>query len=346
MTGIASVGLDIAKEVFQVYGAGKIGNEVVNRRFRRAEIASFFEKLPPCIVGIEACNSGHYWARTISAFGHDVRLIHPHYVKQFVKRGKTDAIDAEAINEAALRRGMRFVPVKTAEQQATTMIFRARNLMVRQRIQAANALRSHLAELGIVTRTGLANLKVVSHAVRHDDFGVLPDAAKSSLELIVQQIEQLSEQVRQLDRQILTLANRDSDMQRLMTIPGIGPITAAAIKTSVVDIKDFKSARHFAAWLGLTPKVYSSGGHTVLGRISKMGDRTLRSLLVSGATSALRVAKADERTGQWLLRLRERRPFKVAAVALANKMARVVWALLAKGGTYRTLPLALADNGR
>lgn len=340
MNSITNIGLDIAKDVFHVFATNREGIPVISRKLKRGDVMPFMAKVPPCTIGIEACNTGHHWARALSALGHTVKLIHPHYVKSFVKRGKSDAIDAEAINEAVSRRGMRFVPMKSVDQQATTMIFRARTLLVRQRIQASNALRNHLSELGIIANAGMHNVKILVAIVRDREKHGLPKAALVALDIIVHQIENLAAQIHALDREILRLARADEDMRRLMTIPGVGPVTAAAVRTAVVDPKAFKSAKHFAAWLGLTPKISSSGGTTVLGRISKMGDGTLRSLLVSGATSAIRIAKGDEQTGRWLLRLKERKPFKVVAVALANKMARIIWALLVKGGIYNKSPFA------
>jgi transposase len=332
MSKTIAVGLDIAKNVFHAFGTNADGEPTVNRSLRRTEVIAFFERLPRALIGMEACGSAHHWARVLVALGHDVRLIHPSYVGPLVKRGKTDAIDAEAIAEAVTRKGMRFVPVKSAAQQATGMLFATRTLIVRQRIQASNALRTHLSELGIVATVGLSNVKGLIEIVR--DEHSLPELAFNALEHLASQIESFGRQISALDKQILALARRDPDMHRLMTIPGVGPVTAAAIRTAVPDISGFRTSRHFAAWLGLTPKVYSSGGSTYLGRISKMGNRALRTLLVGGATSALRVAKDDTVTGRWLLRLRQRRPYKVVAVALANKTARVIWALLTKGGEY------------
>lgn len=336
MATITTIGLDIAKDVFHVFATDCDGVSVLSRKLKRSDVIPFFGKLSPCTIGIEACNTAHHWARSLSALGHTVRLIHPSYVKPFVKRGKTDAIDAEAINEAISRRGMCFVPVKSTDQQAITMIFRARTLLVRQRIQASNALRNHLAELGIIANSGMHNVKHLMGIVRDTDQDEIPKAAITALDVMAHQIDGLTAQIEALDREILKLARSDHDMRRLMTIPGVGPLTAAALRTAVTDPAAFKSARHFAAWLGLTPKISSSGGTTVLGRISRMGNGTLRALLVNGATSAIRVAKSDELTGRWLLRLKERRPFKVVAVALANKMARIIWALLTKGGVYKT----------
>lgn len=334
MENVATIGLDIAKDVFQVHGAAADGTPLFNRKLRRAEVLSFFKSLPKCVVALEACGTAHHWARCIAELGHEVRLIHARYVKPFVKRGKTDVGDAEAINEALARKTMRFVPVKSIDQQAAAMIFRARSLFVRQRTQAINALRSHLAELGIVTGRGHANARSLTRLVGNESENGLPASAGFGLQQIVKQIEFLDRRIGELNSEILAQAKHDDTTQRLMTIPGIGPISAVAIKSLVPDPDGFKSARHFATWLGLTPKSHSSGDRHVLGRISKMGNTQLRSLLVSGAMVVLRNAKDDDKTNPWLSRLKNRRPFKVAAVALANKTSRIAWALLVKGGAY------------
>lgn len=334
---VATIGLDIAKNVFQVYGADNDGAPLFNRKLRRAEVLDFFERLPRCLVGLEACGTAHYWARCIAEFGHDVRLIHTAYVKPYVKRGKTDAYDAQAIAEAVTRKTMRFVPIKSADQQAATMIFRTRTLFVRQRAQATNALRAHLAELGFIADTGLARFKSLAAAVRGVEGTGLPKAARDALEEIVQQIERLSERVKKLDVEIAARANHDEDMRRLMTIPGVGPHIAGAVKAMVPDLSGFESARHFAAWVGLTPKSHSSGGNVLLGHISKMGNRVLRSLLYLAGVTVLGTVKDDSPMVRWSKRLRARRPFKVAAVAVANKLARIIWALLMKGGVYNRI---------
>jgi transposase len=327
--------LDLAKNVFQVHGADVDGSPLFNRKLRRAEVLRFFERLPPCLVGLEACGSSHYWAREIVALGHDVRLIPPVYVKPFVKRGKTDAADAEAISEAVTRKTMRFVPVKSADQQAAGMMLKTRALLVRQQTQAINALRAHLSELGVIASGGPAKVAALIEIVRDQADARLPKAARFALAEIATQIEALTRQIDKLEREIVADAKRDADMRRLTTIPGVGAIIAASIKALVPDPDGFKSGRHFAAWLGLTPKPHSSGGKERLGGISKMGNPMLRSLLILGATSVLRRAKGNDKAPQWLTKLLARRPFKVAAVALANKTARIIWALLVKGGIYR-----------
>ena len=340
MKQITTIGLDLAKQIFQIHGADAEGTPIINRKLRRAEVLRFFEKKPPCLVGIEACGSSHYWAREIAALGHEVRLIPPAYVKPFVKRGKTDAADAEAISEAVTRKTMRFVPIKSAEQQAAAMVLKTRGLLVRQQTQAINALRAHLSELGIIAGAGAAKVAGLIEIVRDETDARLPKAARFALTEIADQIEALTRQIEKLEREIVAEAKRDDDMRRLATIPGVGAITAASIKALVPDPGGFRSGRHFAAWLGLTPKPHSSGGKERLGRISKMGNPKLRSLLVLGATSVLRHARGNANAPKWLSALLARRPFKVVAVALANKMARIIWALLTKGGTYRGMEAA------
>ena len=340
MKHISTIGLDLAKNVFQVHGADAEGVPVFNRKLRRGEVLRFFEKLPPCLVGMEACGSAHYWAREIAALGHDVRLIPPVYVKPFVKRGKTDAADAEAISEAVTRKTMRFVPVKSADQQAAAMVLKTRALLVRQQTQAINALRGHLSELGIIAAIGTAKVAELIEIVRDEGDVRLPGAARLALAELADQIEVLTGQIDKLERGIVGEVKRDGDMRRLLTIPGVGAITAASVKALVPDPAGFKSSRHFAAWLGLTPKSHPSGGKERLGGISKMGNSTLRSLLVCGATSVLRRVKGNEKAPQWLTGLLGRRPFKVVAIALANKNARIIWVLLTKGGTYRNTGVA------
>jgi transposase len=337
---ITTIGLDLAKQFFQVHAADAEGTPILNRKLRRAEVLRFFEKQPACLVGIEACGSAHHWAREIGALGHEVRLIPPAYVKPFVKRGKTDAADAEAISEAVTRKTMRFVPVKSAEQQAAGMVLKTRALLVRQQTQAINALRAHLSELGIIAGIGTTKIVGLMAIVRDETDKRLPKAARFALTTIADQIEALALQINKLERELVAEAKRDQDMRRLTTIPGVGAITAASIKALIPDPSGFKSGRHLAAWLGLTPKPHSSGGKERLVGISKMGNPELRSLLVLGATAVLRYVRGNANAPKWLSDLLGRRPFKVAAVALANKMARIIWALLTKGGVYRGLERA------
>jgi len=341
MQQITTIGLDLAKQVFQVHGAEADGSPVVSRKLRRGDVLPFFKKLSPCLVGMEACGEAYYWAREIAKFGHDVRLVPPSYVKPFVKRGKTDAADSEAICEAVIRKTMRFVPVKSADQQAAAMVLKTRELLVRQRTQAINALRAHLSELGIIAGTGPAKIATLIEIVRDGEDARLPPAARFALSELANQIEWTKQRIDKLERAIVIEAKRDEDMRRLVTIPGVGVIIAASIKALVPDPHGFKSGRHFAAWLGLTPRSHSSGGKERLGRISKMGNSTLRSLLIIGATAVLKHVRHKADAPKWLVAILARRPFKVVATALANKMARIIWALLTKGGTYRKSGLAI-----
>ena len=335
MKQITTIGLDLAKQVFQIHGADAEGAPIFNRKLRRAEVLRFFEKQPACLVGLEACGSSHYWAREIAALGHEVRVIPPAYVRPFVKRGKTDAADAEAISEAVTRKTMRFVPIKSAEQQAAAVVLKTRGLLVRQQTQVINALRAHLSELGIIAAIGTTKVAGLIEIVRDATDARVPTVARFALTILADQIEALFAQVVKLAREIVAGAKRDEDMRRLTTIPGVGPITAASTKALVPDPGGFKSGRHLAAWLGLTPRSHSSGGKERLGGISKMGNPELRSLLVLGASSVLRRVRGNDKAPKWLNALLTRRPYKVVAVALANKTARVIWALLTKGGTYR-----------
>lgn len=333
MAEIAIVGLDLAKNVFQVHGVNKAGAVVLRRQLRRGQVEAFFESLPACLIGMEACASAHHWARTLISQGHEVRLMPPAYVKAYVKRGKTDAADAEAIAEAVTRPTMRFVAVKTKAQQAVLMLHKTRDLLVRQRTMTINALRGHLGEFGIVAQQGHAGVKAALE--RLPDLGEqLPPFALEALSALAAQIAALDARIEELERQILTWHREDETSRRLATIPGIGPITASALAASVPDPSLFKSGRQFAAWLGLTPKAHSTGGKERQAGISKMGDGYLRRLLVIGATAVLRMARQRGSGGAWLQRLLERKTPKAAAVALANKTARIAWALMARNEDY------------
>lgn len=339
MEEMTIVGLDIAKQVFQVHGIARDGRVVVRRSLRRSEVLRFFSKLSRCVVGLEASGGAHHWAREIGLLGHNVRLIPPNYVKPYVKRGKTDAIDAEAICEAVSRPTMRFVPVKTIECQASQMALRSRDLLVRQRTQTINALRGHLAELGIVAAKGLAKADTLAAVVLDDADERVPMSARKALSVLVDQLRSLTDRIQQLERDIVADVRASQTGCRLTTIPGVGPITAATLQALAPDPAAFASGRHFAAWIGLTPRSNSSGGKERIGRISKMGNPALRSLLVAGATAVIMHARRGRPMSTWLRRLLGRRPPKVVAIALANKMARIAWALLAKGGVYnRGLP--------
>lgn len=333
MNDVSMIGLDLAKGVFQVHGIDAAGDVTVRRQLRRGQVLGFFAKLPPCLVGIEACASSHYWGRELTALGHEVRLLPPAYVKPYVKRGrKNDATDAAAICEAMASKGMTFVPVKTPEQQAGLMLHRARRLLVTQRTMLANAVRSHLAEFGIVEAQGEAGLgRLIALAVDASD-PALPAAAREALAMLAAQLKDAEVKIDALDREILAWHRADEASRRLATIPGIGPVIASAIVATIGDPARFRTGRDFAAWLGLVPSQHSSGGKTTLGPITKMGDRYLRSLLVLGATAMLR--RKNSGYGPWLARLLARKPARQASVALANKMARIAWAILAQGGVY------------
>lgn len=336
---ITTIGLDLAKSVFQAHGVDETGATILVKRLHRKQMLPFFSKLSPCLIGVEACGTAHYWARTLTAMGHEVRLIPPSYVKAYVKRGKSDALDAEAICEAVRRPTMRFVPVKTIEQQSILMIHRARSLLVRQRTMIANALRAHLAKLGLVTNPGIANLaKLAEHAL--SDENTLPAYARTSLRALVRQIMALNDEIAALDRQLMAWHAESEASRRLTGIPGLGVITATALAATVTDPDQFRSGRQFAAWLGLTPQQHSTGGKTRLGGISKQGDRYLRRLLVVGATAVIRHTK-DKPTpmASWIRKLLEKKPFRLVSVALANKLARIAWVVLTRKEAYRPYEL-------
>ncbi|MCC7105935.1 MAG: IS110 family transposase [Chloroflexi bacterium] len=333
---ITTIGLDIAKRVFQAHGVDAAGCAVLRRRLGRSEVLDFFRALPPCLVGMEACGTAHHWARELQALGHQVRLIPAAYVKPYVKRGKTDAADAEAICEAVTRPTMRFVPVKTAEQQAVLVLHRTRDLLVRQRTALVNALRGHLAEFGIVAPQGMSRVADLLAVLLGEDETTLPPLARQALRGLAAELEALGKRVEEIEAAILVWHKESDASRRLAAIPGIGPITASAIVATVgEEVSNFASARHFAAWIGLVPKQNSTGGKPRQGSISKAGDRYLRRLLVLGATAVIRHTRIKAREG-WLADLIERRPTMVAAVAQANKTARIVWALLARGESYRS----------
>ena len=339
MGEVTTIGLDLAKHVFQVHGVDAEGATVLRKQLRRNQVLAFFSRLPRCLVGLEACATAHYWARELRALGHEVRLMPAQYVKAYVKRNKNDAADAAAICEAVTRPSMRFVPVKTVEQQSALMLHRTRDLLVRQRTQLINAIRAHLAELGLVAARGREGVQSLIALVR-DKVSQLPDLARSALQAMLSQLDSLGRQIANIERHLQAQHRVNEVSQRLETIPGIGVIGATAIAATVTDPKVFKSGREFAAWIGLVPRQNSSGGKERLGSISKQGDRYLRRLLVIGATAVIRQARTHPDKHPWLLQLLARRPAKVVAVALANKTARIAWAVLARGGTYRAPALA------
>ena len=330
---IAVVGLDLAKRVFQVHAIDADGRVVARRKLRRSEVIPFFSSLPPCVVGIEACASAHHWGRELMELEHEVRLMPPAYVKPYVKRGKTDAADAEAICEAVTRPTMRFVAVKSREQQGVLMLHKTRDLLVRQRTALINALRSHLAEFGIISATGPGGVKSLTKLL-HEEQETLPSHARSALFAIVNQLAALAREIERLEEQILDWHRSDETSRRLASIPGIGPITASAIAAAVPDPGQFRSGRQFAAWLGLTPRANSSGGKERLGGISKQGDGYLRRLLVVGATAVVRMVRKDPSRQPWLAQLLERKTVRVATVGLANKTARIAWAVMTRKEVY------------
>ena len=339
---ITTIGLDIAKNVFQVHGIDAAEKVVVRKQVRRGQVMKFFTALSPCLVGIEACATAHHWARELTKLGHEVRLMPARDVKAYVKRNKNDAADAEAICEAVRRPTMRFVGVKSAEQQGRLMQHRTRDLLLRQRTQLINALRGHMGELGMVAAQGREGLKTLLAIVAKGADEHLPVDARASLIVLATQLEALQTMIRAIEKRIVAQHRASEASKRLASIPGIGFLGASAITATVTDPSAFRSGRDFAAWIGLVPRQDSTGGKQKLGPISKQGDRYLRRLLVIGAHSVLRRAKQSPQNYPWLTQLLARRPFKVVAVALANKMARVAWALLARGSTYRVPQLAAA----
>ena len=336
MSEITTIGLDLAKHVFQVHGADALGRAVLRQKLRRHQVLAFFSQLEPCVVAMEACGGAHFWGREIGRLGHDVRLIPPAYVKPFVKRQKNDAADAEAICEAALRPTMRFVPVKSEETQGAAMVFRIRELLIRQRTQAINALRGHLAEFGQIVPQGASNAARLIAIVENAD-STLPAEAIATLKVLVAALAHLESEIAKLDAEIARRAKENEIARRLMTVPGIGPLIATAIAVLAPPPETFRRGRDFAAWLGLTPRQHSTGGKQRLGATTKMGERSLRRLLIIGANSIIikRHVHREAQPGTWLGGLLMRKPPMLVRVALANKMARIVWALMRRGEDYR-----------
>ena len=336
MDQVNTIGFDIAKHVFQVHGTDAQGR-LFRRKLRRKEVIAYFASLPPSLIGVEACGSAHYWARQLQGLGHEVRLMPPAYVKAYVKRGKNDAVDAEACWEAVGRPNMRFVAIKSEEQQSVLMLHRVRDLLVGQRTQTSNALRGHLAEFGIIAKQGRGGMDELLALVEGSEEGLLPELARTALLLLAGQLRELRVKIGEIERQIHAWHRCNAQSRRLETAPGIGPITASAIVATVPDPSCFKSGRQFAAWLGLTPNENSTGGKQRLGRITRAGDPYLRRLLVVGAHAVLRFSgNAKSAPTRWAAELLGKKPYTVAAVALANKMARVIWAMMTKGEAFRT----------
>ena len=337
---VTTIGLDIAKNVFQVHGIDANEKVVVRKQLRRGQVLAFFAALAPCLIGMEACATAHYWARELTKLGHKVRLMPAKDVKAYVKRNKNDAADAEAICEAVRRPTMRFVQIKSAEQQGQLMQHRTRDLLMRQRTQLINALRAHLAELGIVAAQGREGIQELLAIVADHKDQRIPIDARASLMLLAAQLQAVQTVIGLIEKRIMAQHRSNEASKRLETIPGIGVIGATAIAATVADPSVFRSGGDFAAWIGLVPRQDSTGGKQKLGPISKQGDQYLRRILVVGAHAVLRRAKQNPEKYPWLTQLLARRPFKLVAVALANKMARTAWALLAHGGTYRAPELA------
>ena len=342
MQTITTIGLDIAKSVFQVHGVDAEGHVILRRQLKRRYVLVFFQKLPPCLVGIEACASSHHWSRELQALGHTVRLMPPAYVKPYVKRHKNDAVDAEAICEAVTRPNMRFVATKTPEQQSCLTLHRTRHLLIRQQTSVINAIRAHMAEFGIVAPVGRNGVNQLLGVAADSNDKRLPEVARACVTALGAQLRMLKAQILEFDRMITAWHRSSEASRRLDDIPGVGPVLATALVASIADPKMFRSGRDFSAWIGLVPKQSSSGGKDRLGNISKRGDRYLRSLFTTGALAVIRYAKIHgTRHRPWLTALLARRPTKVAAIALANKIARMAWAVMAKGERYKE-PAALA----
>lgn len=338
MSTVVTIGLDLAKSVFQIHGVDDGGRTVLRRRLSRHELASYFAKLPACLVGMEACSAAHHWARELTRLGHSVRLIPPQYVKPYVKRNKTDAADAEAICEAVARPNMRFVPIKTLDQQGVLSLHRVRSLFVRQRTAAINTVRGLLTEFGIVAGKGLQRLAELRQRMDKVGSDLLPAEARAAIAEAFDHIDVLSKRIDTVEARIVTWHKNSEASHRLASAPGVGPITASAIVASVGDGRQFQSARHFAAWLGLTPRIHASGGKGHIGRISKGGDRYLRALLIHGARAIVGTSfRKDVKPRPWLKQLLARRPVNVAAVAVAHKTARALWAMITREEGYRRI---------
>jgi transposase len=330
-----TIGLDVAKNIFQVHGVDQDGKIILRKRLRRQEVLTFFGSLPPCLIGLEACSSSHHWARELTGLGHQIRMMPARYVKPYVRRGKNDAIDAAAICEAVTRPTMRFAAIKTAEQQSVLMLHRTREILVKQETMLANLIRGCLGEFGIIAPLGIRRIPELVSVIRDDTDDRLPYEARLAMTAVADHLSDLQRRIKEIEAAITTWHRGNEASRRLATIPGVGTITASAIAATIANPSEFRSARHFAAFLGLTPKEHSTGGRHRLGRISKQGDAYIRRLLILGATSLVRYARGIGGS-PWAKQLLTRRPARIVTVALANKSARVVWALLNHGGVYQS----------
>jgi len=338
MNNITTIGLDLAKHVFQVHGLDQEGRAVLRKKVRRGQVLKFFGTVPSCLVGMEACGSAHHWARELKAQGHDVRLIPPQYVRPFLKTNKHDAADAEAIAEALVRPTMRFAPIKSADQQAVLMLHRSRELLVKQRTMLINAVRGHCSELGMIASQGASKINDLIMMIEDPDDARLPAFAREALGVLIAQLDAVKKAIQKLESTLQTWHRSQQASQRLTTIPGVGVITATALVATIGDGSQFKSGRHLSAWLGLVPRQHSSGGKSRLGRISKRGDGYLRRLLVHGSRAVLRWQRgAPKQPSPWIGALLTRRPTNVVLVAMANKTARTVWAMMSKQQKFHSV---------
>lgn len=333
---LTTIGIDLAKNVFQVHGADEKGKAVLKKQLKRPQVLSFFANLAPCKIGMEACGSAHYWARKLEGLGHSVRLIPPQYVKPFVKRNKNDAADAEAICEAVMRPNMPTVPVKNVEQQAILSVHRARQGFVKARTAQANQIRGLLAEYGIAIPQGIGHIAKRAPEIIEDGENDLPGSFRGLIQRLVDHLKELDRQVGELEAEIQRWHRHSPASQKLAKIPGIGPITASAMVASIGNARNFKNGRQLAAWVGIVPRQHSTGGKSTLLGISKRGDTYLRTLLIHGARAVIRVAEHKPQANAWLRKLLTRRNKNVATVALANKNARTIWALLANDREYES----------
>ena len=332
MNQISRIGMDTSKHIFQLYGVNSVEAPVLRKKLRRKEMVSFFEKLAPTVIAIEACGASHHWARLLQSFGHSVKLITPQLVKPYVKRGKNDAADAEALCEAMSRPTMRFVPVKTAEQQAALMLVSVRDRLIRNRTQLANAIRGYAAEFGLTAAKGIAHLGPLLERIQADES--LPSLARELFAIQAEDLMQLQAQIGELNAKLMTWHRADECSRRLAKIPSVGPIGAVLLKMKTPDPQLFRSGRQFAAWIGLTPKDHSTAGKVKLGGITRAGDEGLRSVLVAGATAVIQHAQRGGKPSPWLAGILKRKSPKLAAVALANKTARIAWKMMVTGETY------------